>query len=138
MAASPAATVSTSEREDLPHQIAEEGGEGHEIDVDREQDQLDRHQDDDDVLAIEKNAEDADGEQDRGNREIMAEPDGHGTSPPSSDALARAHLAISMALAGSRAFCVRDVLALDAVLWRSVSTMAPIMATSSTSPAIWK
>src|SRR5688572_5050517 len=40
-------------REHLSDEIAEEGGEGDQIDVHREQDQLDRHQDDDDVLAVE-------------------------------------------------------------------------------------
>src|ERR1700761_3684956 len=42
---------------DLADQIVEEGREGDEVDVDREQHQLDRHQDDDDVLAVEENAE---------------------------------------------------------------------------------
>ena len=45
---------------------------------------------------------------------------------------------ISIAVAGVRATCAAIDLPLDAALWRSVSTMAPIMATSSTRPAIWK
>src|SRR5690606_29129606 len=45
--------------EDLPRQVAEEGAEGDEVDVHRKQDQLDRHQDHDDVLPIEKDAEHA-------------------------------------------------------------------------------
>ncbi len=53
------------QREDLADQIAEERREGHEVDVDRQQHQFDRHQDDDDVLAVEEDAEDADREQDR-------------------------------------------------------------------------
>ena len=56
------------EREDLADEIAEEGREGDEVDVDREQDQLDRHQDDDDVLAVEEDAEDAEREQDGARR----------------------------------------------------------------------
>src|SRR5258707_846280 len=56
------------EREDLPGNIAELCGEGHEVDVDREQDQLDRHQDDDDILAVEENPEHAEREQDRADR----------------------------------------------------------------------
>src|SRR5882724_12419921 len=52
--------------EDLADEVAELGREGDEVDVDREQHQLDRHQDDDDVLAVEEDAEDAEREQDRG------------------------------------------------------------------------
>src|SRR5262249_57421011 len=54
------------QRVDLADQIAEEGREGDQVDVDREQDQLDRHQDDDHVLAVEEDAENADREQDGG------------------------------------------------------------------------
>src|SRR5580704_3365717 len=70
------------ERIDLADDVAEEGRERHQVDVDREQDELDRHQDDDDVLAVEKNSQNADREQDGGDRQIMAEPDGH-DGPPS-------------------------------------------------------
>src|SRR6266851_1184160 len=61
--------------EDLADQIAEKGREGDEVDVDGEQHQLDRHQDDDDVLAVEENTEDPQREQDRGNRQVMGEAD---------------------------------------------------------------
>src|SRR3974390_1310538 len=67
------------QRVDLADDIAEEGRERHQVDVDREQDQLDRHQDDDDVLAIEEDAEDAQREQDRTDRQIMSKPAGHFT-----------------------------------------------------------
>src|SRR6187401_1020085 len=63
------------EREDLPDQVAEMRREGHEVDVYREQHQLDRHQDDDDVLAVDEDSEDAGDEQDRRDRQIMREPD---------------------------------------------------------------
>ena len=53
--------------EDLADEVVQKGREGHQIDVHRQQDQLDRHQDDDDVLAVHEDAEDAEGEQDRGN-----------------------------------------------------------------------
>ena len=66
MAASAAATVSTNMAKIWPDQIVQKGGEGDEIDVHRQQDQLDRHQDDDDVLAVEEDAEHAEREQDRG------------------------------------------------------------------------
>src|SRR5580704_9943709 len=42
------------QRVDLAHEIAEMTREGDQVDVDGKQDELDRHQDDDDVLAIEK------------------------------------------------------------------------------------
>src|SRR5690606_24379027 len=44
---------------DLPHEISEGRRERHEIDIHREQDQFDRHQDDDHVLAVEEDAEHA-------------------------------------------------------------------------------
>src|SRR5437016_2767904 len=66
------------QREHLADQIAEMRRERHQVDVDREQNQLDRHQDDDDVLAVEEDAEDAHREQDGADREIMAQPDRHG------------------------------------------------------------
>src|ERR1043166_8969918 len=65
------------EREHLADQVAEMAGERHQVDVDGEQDQLDRHQDDDHVLAVKEDAENPEREQDRGDREIMAEADGH-------------------------------------------------------------
>ena len=51
--------------EDLPDQIAKERREGHEVDVHREEHQFDAHQQDDDVLAVQKEPEDADDEQRR-------------------------------------------------------------------------
>src|SRR5205807_1421963 len=64
-------------REDLADQIVEHDREGDEVDVDREQHQFDRHHDDDDVLAVEKDAEDPGGEQDRGDRQVMGETHRH-------------------------------------------------------------
>src|SRR5579862_1695715 len=64
-------------RKDLPRQIVQHDREGDEIDVDREQHQFDRHHDDDDVLAVEKNAEHAGREQDRRNRQVMREANRH-------------------------------------------------------------
>src|SRR4029453_18352619 len=52
--------------EHLAHDIALEDREGDEVDVDREQHQLDAHQDDDDVLAVQEDAEDAQGKEHRG------------------------------------------------------------------------
>src|SRR6266508_1111129 len=120
------------EREDLADEVAEEAREGDQVDVDREQDQLDRHQDDDHVLPVEENAEDAEREQDCGNRQVMAEPDGHDSPCPGRT------LTISIAVALPRATCRLMFWRLTLGLWRSVSTIAPIMATSSTTPAAWK
>src|ERR1051326_4502595 len=68
-------------REDLADEIVEDYGEGDEVDVDREQHQLDRHHDDDHVLAVEKNAEDPEREQDRGDGQVMGEADWHRLNP---------------------------------------------------------
>ena len=47
----------------LPDQIAQEAGEGDEIDVHRQQHQFDAHQQDDDVLTVQEKPEDADDKQ---------------------------------------------------------------------------
>jgi hypothetical protein len=71
MAASAAATVRMrARRPDRP--VVQEERERHQVEVHRKQDQFDRHQDDDDVLAVEEDAEHAKREQDRPDREIMA------------------------------------------------------------------
>src|SRR5437764_11084119 len=67
--------------EDLADEIVEDDREGDEVDVDRQQHQLDRHHDDDDVLAIEKDAEDPEREQDRGNGQVMGQADRHRINP---------------------------------------------------------
>src|SRR5690606_2053608 len=127
------------QREDLPDDVAHEGREGDEVDVDREQDELDRHQDDDDVLAVDEDAEHAEGEQHGGDGEIMREPDGHVclsglTHTPSRKGTFRTSMAVSRV----RATCCAMSWRLTPGLWRSVRTMAPIMATSSTRPDAWK
>src|SRR6266567_3343358 len=113
------------QRVDLADQIAEEGRESDQVDVDREQDQLDRHQDDDHVLAVEEDAENAEREQDRADGEVMAEPDGHDSPCPERT------LTTSIALALSRPTWAAMFWRLTEGLWRNVSTIAPIMATSS-------
>src|SRR3954463_11039832 len=129
------------EREDLPDDVAEEGRERHEVDIDREQDQLDRHQDDDDVLAVEEDAEDPEREQDCADRKIMSEADRHFTHSAASASCRpcpAATLRTLIASSGVRAFCTLISCRLTLTLWRSVSTMVPIIATSSTMPASWK
>src|SRR5947208_2905050 len=128
-------------RKHLSDDVAEEGRERHQIDVDREQDQLDRHQDHDDVLAVEEDAEDSEREQDRADRQIVPEADRHCTHSAASASCKpwpEATLRTLMASSGVRAFCTLMSCRLMLALWRSVSTMAPIIATRSTIPAIWK
>ena len=63
------------QREDLPRQITKERGEGDEVDVDGQKDQFDRHQKDDDVLAVQEQPEDPDHEERRRHRQIMFKAD---------------------------------------------------------------
>src|SRR6516164_4133031 len=58
---------------DLADKVAQKDREGDEIDTDRKQHQFDRHQHDDNVFAIEKDAKNAQCEQDRGNRQVVCE-----------------------------------------------------------------
>jgi hypothetical protein len=68
--------------EHLSNKVSAIGGERHEIDVDREQDELDRHQYDDHVLAVQEYAEDPDREEYPGDEKVMGKPDMHGVYPP--------------------------------------------------------
>src|SRR5579862_7287105 len=67
---------------DLAHDVAAEARECDQVDVDREQDQFDRHQNDDDVLAVEKDAENAKRKQNRCNRKVVTKPDRHDSPCP--------------------------------------------------------
>src|ERR1035437_6737632 len=120
------------ERVDLPDDVAEMAGKGDQIDVDREQDQLDRHQDDDHVFAVEEDAENPEREQDRGDREIMSKANGHVLLPRPCPVRT---FRIFIAVAGVRATCVGISWRFTRSLWRSVSTLAPTMATSRTMTA---
>src|SRR5690606_7164639 len=51
------------------------------VDVDRKQDELDRHQDDDDVLPVQEDAKNPECEQDCGDREVVSKADGHAARP---------------------------------------------------------
>src|SRR6478735_8791635 len=127
------------QREHLTDDVAKEGRERHQVDVDGEQDQLDRHQDDDDVLAVQEDAEDPEREQDGADREIVPQTDRHFTHSAASASCSpcpEVTLRTLMASSGVRAFCTLISCRLTLALWRSVSTMAPIIATSSTMLAI--
>src|SRR5262245_12586389 len=124
---------------DLTDEVAHEGGEGDQVDVDGEQHELDRHQDDDDVLAVEEDAEDAQREEDRRDGQVVAETDGHGLrSAAGTMASPGRTLTTSTAVALPRATWAAIDWRLTPSLWRSVRTMAPIMATSRIRPAPWK
>src|SRR5262245_18830353 len=133
--------------EHLADQVAHEGREGDQVDVDCQQHQLDRHQDDDHVLAVEKDAEDAKREQDCRNREVMSKTNGHPRSPQlrrspiaGSGTMASPGFSFTTAIAVTfrRATCWAIDWRFTPSLWRRVRTMAPIMATSKMSPAPWK
>src|SRR5690349_8547324 len=63
------------QRKYLADDVVQECRERHEIDVDRKQDQLDGHQDNDDILAINEDTENPERKQDRADREIVAKTD---------------------------------------------------------------
>src|SRR5690606_23995315 len=102
-----------------------------EVEVHREQDQLDRHQDDDDVLAVEEDAEHAEHEQDRAHDDVVFDPDHSCTPPPTSGR------ALTTESLGRRAICLAmSCCPRGARLPRCVSTIAPTIATSRISPAV--
>src|SRR5271165_6546459 len=98
--------------EGLARQVAREGREGDQIDVDRQQNQLDRHQNDDDVLVVEDDAGDADREHNRREDQIGGKV--HSNDP--SDADARGYLAQLDRGLGRAGHLGADVLTLDAGL----------------------
>src|SRR6266700_4170499 len=59
------------EHEHLSSRVAEEAGEGDEVEVDGEEHQLDRHQDDENVASVEKDTDDADRKQDGPENQVM-------------------------------------------------------------------
>src|SRR5690554_1877263 len=71
------------EGKDLANEIIQVGREGHQIDVDRKQHELDRHQDHDDVLTVQEDAQDPQGKEDCGHRQVVSQSDlEHHTPPP--------------------------------------------------------
>src|SRR5215469_1267579 len=119
-------------REGLADEVVQKDREGDEIDADREQHELDRHQHDDDVLAIEKNPENSEREEDRGDGQVMWEADQHQSLPAPTGTLTT-----STVSAGRRASCAAIDCRLTSARWRRVRTIAPIIATSRMSPATW-
>ena len=115
--------------EDLADQVAMKRGEGDEIEVYRKQHQLDAHQNDDHVLAVQEDTEDAEREQDRGDGEIMGQSDGHDSPLPDWTSTS------STASSRVRPTCAEIFCRFTSRLCWRVSTMAPTMATSRMRPA---
>src|SRR6185312_8942190 len=119
----------------LPDEVVQEGRERHEVDVDGEQDELDRHQDDDDVLPVQEDARNSEREQCRCDGQVMAEPDNHVLLPRPCPVRT---LSTSMLAAGMRLTCSEILCRRTRTLCCSVSTMAPTIATSRIMPATSK
>ena len=131
IAASAAATVRMNMAKTCPTRSLRNDGERHEIDVDRQQHQLDRHHDDDDVLAVQEDAEHAQGEQDGGHRQVVAETDLEHQMPLP----ARRPCALRPNRRGPRELRRRCSACARRRRSRSVSRIAPTIATSRIRPA---
>src|SRR2546423_9973713 len=129
------------QREHLSDDVAEEGRKCDQINVHREQDQFDGHQDDDDVLPVEKDAEDSQRKQDCPYRKIVSKTNRHCTHSAASASCSpcpEATFRTLIACPAVRAFCTLMSSRLTRTCWRNVSTMAPLMATSVSMPASCK
>src|SRR5690606_28690793 len=132
------------EHEDLAVQIAQVVREGHEVQVDRQQHELDGHEQHDQVAAVEEDAHHGDREQDRSDRQEMAQRESVHALPSSAlaGATGAATRAVAMGTITRRSLartCTWSpgLMALLSLRWRSVSAMAATMATSRMKPATW-
>src|ERR1700738_2850352 len=117
-------------REGLAHEVVQKDRERDEVDADRKQHQLDRHQHDDHVLAVQKDAEDPQREQDCRHRQVMRETDRHQLLP-----LPTGTLTTSTDWARVRASWAGIDCRRTSTRRRKVNTMAPTIATSNINPA---
>src|SRR5713101_316143 len=117
-------------REGLADEIVQKDRERDEVDADRKQHQLDRHQHDDHVLAVQENSEDPEREKDRRHRQVMREADRHQPVP-----LPTGTLTTSTDWARVRASWADIDCRRTSTRWRRVNTMAPTIATSKINPA---
>src|SRR5260370_19936534 len=117
-------------RKGLADEIVQKDRECDKIDADREQHQLDRHQHDDHVFAVEKNAEDPEREQDRGYRQVMREADQHQSLPPPRGTLTTSTVSARLRRSSAAIDC-----RLTSARRRKVNTIAPTIATSKINPA---
>src|SRR5581483_4396657 len=118
--------------EHLAGGVAEEVREGDEVQVDGEQHQLDRHQQNDQVAAVEEDPDHADREQDRAQHQVVRQLDrpAHSFSTGMATRRTRSSRRTRICSAGA---CTRVSLRR-----RSVSAMAAMMATSRITAAISK
>src|SRR5687768_860849 len=115
------------EDEHLPREVVQEMGEGDEVHVHRQQHQLDRHQQHDQVLAVHEDADHADREEQRAEDQEMTEGN-HGLGPSAlpSDAI----FTIRNRSDARTESCAYGSWYLVALRVRSVMAMAATMATS--------
>src|SRR6516162_9887007 len=116
-------------REDLADEVVKKHGESDKVNADRKQHQLDRHQHDDHILAVQKDTEDSEREEYGGDRQVMGKTYRH--QPP----LPIGTLMISTDWARVRASCAEIDCRRTSARWRKVSTIAPTIATSRIRPA---
>jgi hypothetical protein len=120
IADSAAATVRMKNTNTWALRIAEIARERDEVRVDREQHQLNRHQQHDDVLAVDEDAGDRDAEQDRAEREEMRKRD-HRVGAPVSTAFSDAILTTRTRSRAVTATWRAGSCVLTPTRWRSVS-----------------
>src|SRR5574343_825942 len=113
-------------------------GEGHKVHVARQQHQLDRHQQHDQVFAVQEDAGDGDRKQHGAQRQKMAQCEAHGWV--SSGAAAGAGRVADMDTTDKRSAaltltCRPGLMALLSLRWRRVKAMAVTMATSNSTAA---
>src|SRR5438552_4003714 len=137
------------EDEDLPGHLVgdhrQEVRERDEVQVHREQHQLDAHQQHDEVLAVQKDANHRQREQDRAERQVVAERDGaeaHALSPPGAAGGAAGNSIVGFIFtmrsrSALRALsCSAGLRYFVSLRLRNVSAIAAMLATSSSTAAI--
>mmetsp|Transcript_8082 Transcript_8082/g.15724 ORF Transcript_8082/g.15724 Transcript_8082/m.15724 type:complete len:236 (+) Transcript_8082:2683-3390(+) len=136
------------EHEDLAAHVAEVVREGDEVQVDRQQHQLDGHQQHDQVLAVQEDADHRQREQHRAERQEVAQRESTQSSnaghawPPSVGAASAGATTVGGILTILRRWalvtltCSEASIARESLRRRSVSAMAATMATSSSTAAI--
>src|ERR1700690_46897 len=117
------------EHEYLTADVARESGKRHEIEIHHEQHQLDAHQQDDDVLAVQKYARDPDREQNAGQRRHLGE--------RHHDRFPEAILTIRTRSLARTATCCAMSCGLTPERRRRVRMMAATLATRRMIAAIW-
>src|SRR6218665_1785146 len=132
------------EHEHLPVHVAQVMGERDEVGVDRQQHQFDRHQQHDQVLAVQEDPCHRQREQHRPQHEEMAQGQRHAFFSPATGVagigagalrVAAIRTSSSLSLARTR-ICAAASMALLSLRWRSVSAIAAIIATSRITAAI--